>query len=269
MLDGLRDLLRHRALIGVLVSRELKARYRGSVLGFFWSLLNPLLMLAVYAVVFTLVFPGRSAATSPYAVFLFCGLLPWNWLASSLTDAAASLVVHGPLLKKVLFPAEVLPAVAILSQGVHFLLALPVLLAALLGGAAGLFGTPVPVTAALVQVPALLLLEGLFLLGFGLLLAALTVHFRDVKDLLATALSLWFFGTPVLYTLSEIRDGTLKEILSWNPVAPLFAGWHDALFYGRWIAPERWLVMAGVSLAALAIGAAFFGRLRDSFPEAV
>jgi len=269
MHDGLRDLLRHRALIGVLVARELKARYRGSVLGYFWSLLNPLLMLAVYAVVFTLVFPGRSSATSPYAVFLFCGLLPWNWLASSLTDAAASLVVHGPLLKKVLFPAEVLPAVAVLSQGVHFLLALPVLLAALLLGAAGLFGTRVPVTAALLQVPALLLLEGVFLLGLGLLLAALTVHFRDVKDLLATALSLWFFGTPVLYTLSEMKDGRLKEILSWNPVAPLFAAWHDALFYGRWIGPGRWLVIAAVSLAALAIGAAFFGRLRDSFPEAV
>ena len=269
MLDGLRDLLRHRALIGVLVARELKARYRGSVLGYFWSLLNPLLMLAVYAVVFTLVFPGRSSATSPYAVFLFCGLLPWNWLASSLTDAAASLVVHGPLLKKVLFPAEVLPAVAVLSQGVHFLLALPVLLAALLLGAAGLFGKPVPVTAALVQVPALLLLEGLFVLGLGLFLAALTVHFRDVKDLLQTVLSVLFFATPILYTLKDLPKGRATGLLALNPLAPLFSGWHDALFYGRFSPPGTWAATAGISIVAFAIGWAFFDRLRDSFPEAV
>jgi len=269
VLNSLDGLWRHRALVYVLVARELKARYRGSVLGFFWSLLNPLLMLAVYAVVFTLVFPGRSAATSPYAVFLFCGLLPWNWLSASLTDASASLIVHGPLLRKVLFPAEVLPAVAVLSQGVHFLLALPVLLAALLAGAAGLFGTPVSFSPALLQVPALLLAEGLLLFGVGLFLAALTVHFRDVKDLLATALSLWFFATPVLYTLSEMKEGILRTVLSWNPVAPLFSAWHDALFYGRWITPGRWVLLLTVSLGALVLGASFFGRLRDSFPEAV
>ena len=91
------DLYRHRALIGVLTSRELKARYRGSVLGYFWSLLNPLLMLAVYALVFEVLLPNRSPGTSPYALFLFTGLLPWNWLASSLTDAASSLLVSGAL----------------------------------------------------------------------------------------------------------------------------------------------------------------------------
>src|ERR1700704_1851964 len=98
MLTSLRDLYRHRALVGVLTARELKARYRGSALGFFWSLLNPLLMLGVYTAVFQYIFPSRNPATRPYALFLFCGLLPWNWLASSLTDASASLIVHGGLL---------------------------------------------------------------------------------------------------------------------------------------------------------------------------
>ncbi len=167
------DLYRHRALIGVLTSRELKARYRGSVLGYFWSLLNPLLMLAVYALVFEVLLPNRSPGTSPYALFLFTGLLPWNWLASSLTDAASSLLVSGALLKKVLFPAEVLPVVAVASQAVHFLLALPILLAGLLAGALGLFGPAVPLGWPLLQVPVLFVLQGLFLLGIGLFLAAL------------------------------------------------------------------------------------------------
>jgi lipopolysaccharide transport system permease protein len=269
MLRSLEDLYKHRALIGVLTARELKARYRGSVLGFFWSLLNPLLMLAVYTVVFQVIFPSRALTTRPYALFLFTGLLPWNWLSASLTDAAASLPTHGALLKKILFPAEVLPAVAILSQGVHFLLALPVLLLALIAGAAGLFDARVVLGPPLLQVPALVVLQGVFLLGAGLFLAAITVHFRDVKDLLGTALTLWFFATPILYSIEEIGSPRLTALLRWNPAAPLFAAWHDALFYGRWITPRAWLSVFAVSLGALVVGYALFDRLRDSFSEAV
>ncbi len=268
-MERLRDLWRHRALVGVLVAREVKARYRGSVLGFFWSLLNPLLMLAVYATVFQLLLPNRSASTSPYALFLFCGLLAWNWLSGALTDAAASLLTHGALLKKILFPAEVLPVVAVLAQGAHFLLALPVLLAGLVAGALGLFGARTPLGPALLQVPALVLVQGLFVLGVGLLLAALTVHFRDVRDLLGTALSLWFFATPVLYNLADLSGHRVTRLLALNPAAPLFAAWHDALFYGRWIPPATWGLLVALALASFAVGYAFFDRLRDSFAEAV
>jgi ABC-type polysaccharide/polyol phosphate export permease len=268
-MERLRDLWRHRALVGVLVAREVKARYRGSVLGFFWSLLNPLLMLAVYTLVFQLLLPNRSPSTSPYALFLFCGLLPWNWFSSAVNDAAASLLTHGALLRKILFPAEVLPAVAVLSQGVHFLLALPVLLVALLAGAFGAFGPRVPLGWPLVQVPVLMLLEAVLLLGIGLFLAALTVHFRDVRDLLQTVLSVLFFATPILYTLRDLPKGRMTSLLALNPLAPLFSIWHDALFYGRFSPPATWGVAAGIAIAALAIGWAFFDRLRDSFPEAV
>ena len=268
-MERLRDLWRHRALVGVLVTREVKARYRGSVLGFFWSLLNPLLMLAVYTLVFQLLLPNRSPSTSPYALFLFCGLLPWNWLSSAITDAASSLLTHGALLRKILFPAEVLPAVAVLAQGVHFLLALPVLLAALVAGALGAFGTNVPLGWPLLQVIPLLVLQGLLLLGIGLFLAALTVHFRDVKDLLQTVLSVLFFATPILYTLNDLPKTKLTRLLALNPFAPLFAGWHDALFYGRVSPPETWAAVAAISVAAFAVGFVFFDRLRDSFPEAV
>jgi ABC-type polysaccharide/polyol phosphate export permease len=268
-MERLRDLWRHRALIGVLVAREMKARYRGSVLGFFWSLLNPLLMLAVYALVFQLLLPNRSPSTSPYALFLFCGLLPWNWLSSSITDAASSLLTHGALLRKILFPAEVLPAVAVLSQGVHFLLALPVLLAALVAGALGAFGPRVPLGLPLLQVPLLMLLEGALLFGTGLFLSALTVHFRDVRDILQTVLSVLFFATPILYTLKDLPAGRLTGLLAWNPLAPLFAAWQDALFYGRFSHPATWGAATAVSLVALAVGWTFFHRLRDSFAEAV
>ncbi len=269
MLKNLADLWRHRALAAVLVSRELKARYRGSVLGFFWSLLNPLLMLAVYTVVFAFIFPSRSPSTSPYALFLFTGLLPWNWLAGGLTDAASSLTTHGALLRKILFPAEVLPVVAVAAQGVHFLLALPILAVGLVLGALGVFGAPVPLGLPVAQAVPLVFLEGVFIAGLGLFLAALTVHFRDVKDILSTALSLWFFATPVLYVLPDIRAERLRTVLSWNPAAPFFEAWRDAFFRAAWIAPERWGVLLALSLGAFLLGYALFDRLRDSFPEAV
>ena len=132
MRSNLENLIRYRGLIASLVARELKARYRGSVLGFAWSLINPLLLLIIYSFVFTTIMPNETEGVKPYAVFMFCGILPWNWFATSLSDAAGSLIAGGNLIKKVLFPAEVLPLVSVLANMVHFFLALPILIAFLL-----------------------------------------------------------------------------------------------------------------------------------------
>src|SRR5688572_8226716 len=127
MLRNLARLSRYRGLIQSLVARELKARYRGSVLGFFWSFFNPLLLLLVYTFVFNYVLEARSEHAQPYSLFLFCGLLPWTWFATSLTESAGVLISGGNLIKKVLFPAEILPIVNVLANMVHFLLGLPIL----------------------------------------------------------------------------------------------------------------------------------------------
>src|SRR5438552_14546017 len=116
---NLANLLRYRGLIQSLVARELKARYRGSVLGFFWSFINPLLLLSIYSFVFTVILPNQSKVAQPYALFMFCGILPWNWFTSSLMEASGSLVSGGNLIKKVLFPAEILPIVSGLANLVH------------------------------------------------------------------------------------------------------------------------------------------------------
>src|SRR3954468_18390212 len=133
MFSNLASLIRYRGLIQSLVARELKARYRGSVLGFFWSFINPLLLLLVYSFVFTYVLENKVEGIQPYALFMFCGILPWTWFASSLTEAAGSLITGGNLIKKVLFPAEVLPIVSVLANMVHFFLGLTILVAFLIG----------------------------------------------------------------------------------------------------------------------------------------
>src|SRR5918993_89947 len=136
MLRNLAALVRYRGLIQSLVARELKARYRGSVLGFFWSFFNPLLLLLTYTYVFAYIMPTRFAPTEeprlfadpfPYALFLFCGILPWTWFSSSLNESSGALISGGNLIKKVLFPAEVLPIVTALANMIHFFLGLPIL----------------------------------------------------------------------------------------------------------------------------------------------
>src|SRR3990172_4062078 len=140
MMSSLAVLLRHRTLIATLVLRELRSRYRGSFLGFLWSFLNPLLLMVVYVLVFSVYLRVPEAN---YAVFLFAGLLPWLWFSSSLGHATGVIVGGGALVKRVLFPAEVLPLVSVLSNLVNFLLSLPLLFLFLF-----VFGIPITPLAA-------------------------------------------------------------------------------------------------------------------------
>ena len=275
MVSNLRRLFHYRSLVETLVVRDLKARYRGSVLGFFWSFANPLLLLMVYTFVFSVVLPGRFPDVEEnYALFLFCGLLPWTWFSSSLTEASNSLLVNGNLIKKVLFPAEVLPVVAVIGNMVHFFLALPILLLALV-----FFASRLPSVGELLWFPLVIAVQFVLSLGFGLILAALTVHFRDIKDLLSNLLTLWFFSTPILYpwTIVAERGPSIaglppagKLLMDLNPFAHLAISYQEILFYdgpyGHW----RWLLVTAVaSIGLFIIGYALFDRLRDSFAEEV
>ena len=201
MFHNLAGLLRYRGLIQSLVARELKARYRGSVLGFFWSFINPLLLLLVYSFVFTVVMPSaHDKRIEPYALFMFCGILPWTWFSSSLNESAGVLISGGNLIKKVLFPAEILPIVTVLANMIHFFFGLVIL-------AGFLVYYQRPQTAGeLALFPVVVLVQLILTLGFALLLSALTVHFRDIRDILSNLLTFWFFATPIIYPWFLFED---------------------------------------------------------------
>lgn len=263
MTETLARLYRARALIWTLARRELKARYRGSFLGFAWSLLNPLALLVVYSLVFTLVFSQRGAAIHPYALFLFGGVLAWNFLASSLLDASETFRNNGPLLRKIIVDPEVFPGVSVLAQGFHFVLALPVLAAATVAGRLW-FGAKLGWPA--IQFFPVMLLLAAGVLGMALCVSALSVHFRDIRDLLQNLLTFWFFASPVIYAM----EGMPPRFQVWirrNPATPFFRGIHQSIFYNRWIGWRGWVEMAVLALAALVIGAAVFAKLRDSIAE--
>ena len=263
MLANLQHLLRYRALIQSLVARDLKARYRGSVLGFFWSFVNPLLLLLIYTFIFTVVMPAAHPGLEPYALFMFCGILPWTWFSSSLLESSNVLIAGGNLIRKVLFPAEVLPIVTVFAGLMHFFLGLPIL---------ALFFVyyRVPVTPTdLLWLPVIVLVQLVLTLGLALILSALTVHFRDVRDLLANVVTLWFFATPIVYPLSQV-PGTVRRLLNLNPFTHLAVAYQEVLFvpgpYTHW---PRLLALGAVSIAVLAFGYFVFDRLRDTLAEEV
>ncbi len=263
----LRLFWRQRGLIAVLVRRDLSARYRASVFGYLWSLLNPLLLLGVYAIVFTSIFSPRFPGGEPYPLFLFVGLLPWLFFSGAVLDAAGSLVDNGPLLAKVMCPPEIFPVVTVLSHLVHHLLALPVLLAALVASAAAGWH-PFPWTVVLLPVALVpwVLLTG----GVALGVASLAVHLRDLRDLLGHLLNLLFFASPIIYSLEGLDLPTpLRTVLSLNPMASVVHVYREVAFAGEGGDGSQWLVAMLFGGVAWWAGSALFGRLRETLVEAV
>jgi ABC-type polysaccharide/polyol phosphate export permease len=253
---------RQRALVFALARRELAARYRGGALGFFWSLLNPLLLLAVYATVFRYVFSPR-ADVRPYALFLFGGVLVWGFVSAALLDASETFRANGPLLRKTTVAPEVFPAVALAARLAHLVLALPVLAAAIAYAAWG--GSAAPGLAVL-QFPLVLLLLAAAVHGLALLISSLAVHFGDVRDLAANVLTLGFFVTPVLYPAEAVPE-RFRGLLRLNPFAAYFSAVHESVFFFRRVSGIEWAWMAGTAAVLLAVGSAVFERLRDSIAE--
>lgn len=262
MWENLARLFRYRGLIQSLVSRELKARYRGSVLGFFWSFVNPLLLLAVYSFVFSTIMKNDEPRTQPYAVFMFCGLLPWTWFSASMLEASNSLISGGNLIKKVLFPAEVLPIVSVLSNMVHFLFGLPILFGFMV------FNHHLPSYPGVLWFPVIVLIQLVFTVACVLILSALTVHFRDLRDLLANVMTLWFFATPIIYPYFLKSVETYIGYFKWNPMYHVIVAYQESLFFPVF-GHFKVLGLGALSLVFFIAAYWVFDRLRDSFAEVV
>lgn len=267
------QLLRFRGLLATLTSRELKARYRGSVLGFLWSLANPLLLLAVYSFVFGVLFQparGQEIGEGPYALFVVSALFPWVWLSTSTLEGSMSLIANSGLIRKAVFPAELLPLVVVLSNLVHLLLALPVVLAALVANRLLDPGSMGGSMTAVLYLPLVILLQIPMVSGLALGASALTVHFKDVRDLLANLFTLLFFLTPILYHLDFFGQGLslMRWVVQLNPFTPFTLAYQEVLYRGLVPTPLLWTQMAVVSLLFWAMGSWLFDRLRETLAEA-
>ncbi|MFL5963544.1 MAG: ABC transporter permease [Gaiellaceae bacterium] len=254
------DLLRYRELFANLFRRDFQAKYKGSLLGIFWSLLNPLVLLGVYLVVFGLIFPSNSIAH--YPVYLLAGLACWIFFSVALQTGARSMVDSAELIKKVRFPRQLVAFSMVATQAVTFGLMMAILVVL------SLVFVPEARSTVWLAIPLAIVFAGL-VAGLALLVACLNVLFRDVEHVLTAALLPWFFLTPILWNTATLPDkarshGTLLRVLQWgNPLAPPIAAVRDALWSGH--APRLAEVVYLVVAAALAlvVGAFVFSGVDD------
>ncbi len=259
MKRNLIELWRYRALVWALVCRHLNARYRGSILGFVWSFLNPLCLIGVYSLVFR--YYIRFNDVEHYTLFMFAGLLPWIWFSSGILEATSAISSGGSLITKALFPPHILPTVSVLTNLANFLFAVPLLLGFML--IAGIAPGP-----AFVLLPVVILIQLVFMLGLGLGLAALNVHYRDIQHILGNLMTLWFFLCPIIYPAKNVPE-RFKFTLILNPVA-MFTEMYQGIFLeGRFPAGEHLLFAGAVACLAFLAGNMLFNRYREGFAELI
>lgn len=255
----LRDLWLFRALTAALVRRHISTRYRGSLFGFLWSLMNPLCLMAVYTLVFKhyMRFQGGPF----YTLTLFAGLLPWICTTSAITEGTTSLVNSGHLITKSLFPPQVLPVVSVAAAIAHLVLALPILLLFVVG-----FGAPLHWTWLLL--PFVIALHAAFLIGVVLTLSALNVFFRDVQHIVGNLLTFIFFLCPVVYPASIVPE-RFRVLLAINPFATLTQWYQEILVEG--VVPSAFSMCSMVVLAgvAVAVGTRVQSAYHERFAEAL
>lgn len=245
-----------RDLLYVLVGRDMKLRYRRSVIGVAWSLLNPLAQLLVLNFVFKRVLP---LDIPNYTVFLFTGLLAWNWFSTSLYSATGAIVDNRELVKRPGFPAPLLPVVSLTSNFIHFLLALPVLLFFVWTGG-------IPLTWAALALPPVFVVQFVFTLGVAYLVAGLHVTFRDTQYLLGIFLLLGFYLSPVFYDPAAI-PAAYQTLYRLNPMAVLIDTYRQILLSGTVPHGPALLILAGVSAVLLWLGYRIFERSGLRFVE--
>jgi ABC-type polysaccharide/polyol phosphate export permease len=253
--------LSYRYLFSQLVRRELRQKYKGSALGVLWYLVNPLVLMGAYTLMFGFVLNIQGASRPhPYPIFLMIGIVVWTFFAQSLLSAAPSLIEQGGLVRKARFPREVIPGSAVMVQLITFVAVLVLLVPI----AVALRGTLTP---ALLLLPLLIVLLFAFTLGCALVVAVLHAYFRDIAPIVAAALLPWFFITPIFFVASKLapvqRHPFLGTLLDWvNPIAPFILAIREVLFYGR--APALGQILYTLVAAAVALGAgrAVFARMQ-------
>ncbi len=259
MVRNLRELYKYRALLWSLTLRELKARYRGSVLGFLWTFLNPTLLMVTYALVFGVF---MKSPIKNYVFFLFVGLLPWTFFSNSVGMGASAISDRRDLLTKVRFPPQVLPATVILTNLCNYLLSMPLMFA--LGIYFGMFPSW-----HIVAYPIILAIQILFTLALVYFVSAVNVAFRDLQHILTNILTFWFFVTPVLYSSATIPARFREAMMLVNPMAAVMTS-YQAVFYDHHLPAAGSLALVGVeSVVLLWLASLVFNHRREDFAELV
>jgi ABC-2 type transport system permease protein len=256
-MKSLKEIWDYRTMISSLIQRDLRGRYKGSVLGFAWTFLNPLLQLAVYTIVFSNI---MRAGIEDYYLFLFVALIPWIFFSASVTGGASCILSQKEMIKKIYFPREVLPIAHVTCQLVNMLFSFIVIFAVLIISGKGIS------LYALLFLPIVIFAEYLMAISIAMITSALTVYLRDLEHILIIVTMAWQFLTPVMYSIDMVPD-SFRDIFYLNPMTPIIVAYRDILYYKQ--APELGTLLHGFifSVVLLVVGWIVFGHLKKHFAE--
>ena len=253
----LKELYDYREMIYSLVRQDLRGRYKGSVLGFLWTFINPLLIDIRIAFVFSIVMPNNI---EKFYLYLFVGLVPWLFFSGSMTGGAACIMAQKDMVKKIYFPREVMPISYVTSGFVNMLFSFIVIFVVILFSGIGV--NPL----AWLCLPIVMIVEYIMALGGAMVTSALTVYFRDLEYILGIVTMAWMYLTPVVYSIDMVPE-RLRPLLNFNPMTPVINAYREILYYKQF--PElrnlAWAFVLG--LIVLAIGILVFNKLQKGFAE--
>jgi len=261
LIKEVRKIYKWRELLWQITAREVKARYKQSVLGYFWVILNPLAQMLVMSFAFSLILriPTNAAPNIPYSIFLFVALLPWTLFTNSLSSAAGSLVASSNLITKIYFPRTILVISTITAKIIDFFFAISVLIVYMLI-------YQIPVTWNLLWVIPIFLIQQIFTLGLSLFFAAANLLYRDIQYLLSMILLLWMYATPVIYPADIVPD-RFRIFFQVNPMAVIVNAYRQVILAG---APPKYtsLIIALIfSIVTLLIGFSYFKSREKIFAD--
>lgn len=254
----LKELYQYREMIRSMVNRELRGRYKGSILGVLWSFLNPLLQMLVYSVVFSFIMRN---GIEDYYLYLIVALVPWIFLNTSLISGAGCIRAQKEMVNKIYFPREIIPFSLVTSNLINMFYAFAVVVIILLISGKGFSGK------ALVILPIIIICEYIFTLGLTMLLAAVTVFFRDLEYITGIVVMAWQFLSPVMYGVDIVPGGLARDLFELNPMTPIITVYRDILYY-KSVPSIRYVMMSlGFSVSSLIIGVIVFRVLQRKFSE--
>ena len=252
-----KEIYKYREMIFSLVKRDLKGRYKGSILGFFWTFLNPLLQLTVYTIVFSIILPNDI---EDFYLFLFVALVPWIFFSTSVSGGAGVIWAQQDLVKKIYFPRQILPISFVMGQFVNMLLSFLVVFGVLLVSGKGVN------LIALMYLPVIFVTELVLALGMALLTSSITVYLRDLEYLLSIIMMAWQFLTPIMYSVDIVPE-RLLPLFYLNPMTSIIIAYREILYYKQ--VPNLRILGIGVSfgIVLLIVGWLVFAKLQRRFAE--
>ena len=256
-MNKLKEIYEYRLMVYSLVKRDLRGKYKGSVLGFMWTFVNPLLQLLVYNMVFSII---MRAGVEKFYLYLFVGLIPWLFFSAAITGGSTCIIAQKDLIKKIRFPREIIPISYVTSQFVNMLLScIVVIIVSVVSGVKLTVG-------GILCLPVIMLVEYMMALGIALISSSLTVYFRDLEHILAIVAMAWLYATPICYPETMVPEKYLS-LYRLNPVTPVVNAYRDVLYYGKTPDLTTLLLATGIGLITIILGVLIFGRLQRRFAE--